>query len=356
MANPQKENGSTPIANEIMDAFLSRNFSKRQVRILNIVWRFSYGFNKKEAYIDQMKDFEMYGVPSIKVAKTLRELEAMSVLCIDWSTGVIQFNKDYSQWDVPLNSGYNETRHRYLIRLNIRPSERNHRGWNNARRGGGRPKMNKGQVSETETNRIPKQKPTGFQSGNLQGMQTETYDGDKPNDSVTNRASKSSRFLVGNTSSSIPNDNIIPSKEVATVEEEEKDYKFIRTAKKIGELWPPFIPVPGSTQESYIEDMTQFSDAAIDEAIDAARRKGVQRGNFRWILNRLRFPERYNVVLSSNNAVDTIDTIKRLQKELRERRQWYDDLVAKGDKENAKNVMTQIKSREDAIAKLEGSA
>lgn len=143
MVSPQKENGYTPVANEILDAVLSRKFSKRQDRILNIIWRFSYGCSKKKAYIDQMQDFNMYGIASTVIAKELQALEMLKVLSVDWDAGEVAFNKNYDTWDVPLHKDFDSTRHKYLIAANLNPEKRSQKGWNSSRRGGGRP------ISET---------------------------------------------------------------------------------------------------------------------------------------------------------------------------------------------------------------
>ena len=49
MANPQKENGYTSIANELLEKIYQSNFSLREMKIIFAVIRFTYGFNRKEA-------------------------------------------------------------------------------------------------------------------------------------------------------------------------------------------------------------------------------------------------------------------------------------------------------------------
>jgi len=49
MASPQKENGHTQIANELFEAILKSNFTLRELKIIFVVIRFTYGFNRKEA-------------------------------------------------------------------------------------------------------------------------------------------------------------------------------------------------------------------------------------------------------------------------------------------------------------------
>lgn len=47
MANPQIENGYTRIANELLEALLLANLSKRQLLVALAVIRQTYGFNRK---------------------------------------------------------------------------------------------------------------------------------------------------------------------------------------------------------------------------------------------------------------------------------------------------------------------
>jgi len=41
MANPQKENGYTPVANEILDELVKLPLNGTQLRIICVVWRFT---------------------------------------------------------------------------------------------------------------------------------------------------------------------------------------------------------------------------------------------------------------------------------------------------------------------------
>jgi len=138
MANPQTKNGHTQIANEITDHVLRRNFTKRQGRILKIIWRFSYGFRKKEAYFPSMKTFSMFGISPQAISKELKTLESLKVISVNWDEGIIKFNKDYDQWGIPVLKNFNDGDYKHLMRLNLKPSERPASGWNKSRHGGGR--------------------------------------------------------------------------------------------------------------------------------------------------------------------------------------------------------------------------
>ena len=47
MASPQKENGSTDIANELLEAIYSSNFNAPQLDIIYCLIRYTYGFHRK---------------------------------------------------------------------------------------------------------------------------------------------------------------------------------------------------------------------------------------------------------------------------------------------------------------------
>lgn len=48
MANPQKENGYTPIANELMQAIYGAKFNGTQRSIIDVIMRYTYLWTGKE--------------------------------------------------------------------------------------------------------------------------------------------------------------------------------------------------------------------------------------------------------------------------------------------------------------------
>lgn len=47
-ANPQAENGYTRVANEIMEVVQEYKFSANELKIILCIWRYTYGFQRKE--------------------------------------------------------------------------------------------------------------------------------------------------------------------------------------------------------------------------------------------------------------------------------------------------------------------
>jgi phage replication O-like protein O len=121
MANPQKENGFTPIANEIMEKVFSSDFSSTQLKIVLLVLRYTYGFSRKKAEMSVAFITKAINVGSRQTQRELTKLIKQKVIKIEekeigTKSRVISFNKDYDTWlidcdvsrDVINDSGQND--------------------------------------------------------------------------------------------------------------------------------------------------------------------------------------------------------------------------------------------------------
>ena len=97
MENPQKENGYTSIANEIMEAMCKVNLNSYQMRLLFAVWRKTYGFNKSEDWIANSQLIELTGLLKGHVSRAKKQLIQRKILVTSLGNK-IKFNKYYSQW------------------------------------------------------------------------------------------------------------------------------------------------------------------------------------------------------------------------------------------------------------------
>ena len=101
MANPQKENGSTMIANQVLEKLYSFPFTARELKVLLFIIRRTWGWHKKEdklSYNQIAKSCLMTRRNAIYVIKSLVSKQALFV-----KRGFInslQFNKDYDKWVV----------------------------------------------------------------------------------------------------------------------------------------------------------------------------------------------------------------------------------------------------------------
>lgn len=105
MANPQKEHGHTQIANELMEQIPMFKFNGTQLRILLVIIRYTYGFNRTE---HEMSLSFISEATQINREQTKRELSTLiknNVITVTIeasfnSTRVLKFNKNYEEWEI----------------------------------------------------------------------------------------------------------------------------------------------------------------------------------------------------------------------------------------------------------------
>lgn len=100
MASPQKENGFTPIANELLEAIYQNNFSAMELRVILRVARTSYGWNQKEASAGSAADM----AAGLRAARSsvhwaTAGLVKNGVLVRD-KMGGLSLNKNYDLWTI----------------------------------------------------------------------------------------------------------------------------------------------------------------------------------------------------------------------------------------------------------------
>lgn len=105
MANPQKENGFTPISNEILEQIALVQLNGTQRRIIDVIWRYTYGFNRKDHALSESFIAKATGIHKKQVQRELNELVDMKFILVVKdasfsSSRVLKFNKDYDSWQV----------------------------------------------------------------------------------------------------------------------------------------------------------------------------------------------------------------------------------------------------------------
>jgi phage replication O-like protein O len=101
MANPQAENGYTRLANEILEIMAKVKLSPTQYRLLFVVWRFTYGFNRKSHNFSLGFLANATGCDKRSIQRDLTKLEEKKVILQEVKNGVgrvIEFNKNYDDW------------------------------------------------------------------------------------------------------------------------------------------------------------------------------------------------------------------------------------------------------------------
>ncbi len=110
MANPQTEKGYSKIANEILDQLSRIKLNGTQFRIVLIVWRYTYGFSRKEHELSEGFIAKATNINRKQVARELRELIDWNVINVikestPYESRVISFNKNYEGWELISGQG-----------------------------------------------------------------------------------------------------------------------------------------------------------------------------------------------------------------------------------------------------------
>ena len=96
MAKPQKENGYTPIANELLEKLARVSLSPNQWQVLMVIFRKTYGFHKKVDYIANFQIGELTGLGKTVVSRVLHNLADRNL--ITRKKKIIGFQKDWEKW------------------------------------------------------------------------------------------------------------------------------------------------------------------------------------------------------------------------------------------------------------------
>jgi phage replication O-like protein O len=111
MASPQTKNGYTKVANEILEHIMKTDLNGTQFRIVTAIWRFTYGFNRKEHELSLTFLSEALNTRKSHVDKELTALidrKIVSVVGVGSRRGrLLRFNKNYDEWqDRPTDVGH----------------------------------------------------------------------------------------------------------------------------------------------------------------------------------------------------------------------------------------------------------
>lgn len=101
IANPQKENGYTMIANEIMEALARVRISGEEWQVLSVIFRQTYGYHKKSDWISLSQFVLKTGLPKSSVCRATRKLLSKNVIYkkVNGERAEYGFHKDFSEWN-----------------------------------------------------------------------------------------------------------------------------------------------------------------------------------------------------------------------------------------------------------------
>lgn len=113
MSSVQLENGYTKIANEILEEMAKVKLSPTQYRLLFVIWRFTYGFNRKEHKISLTFLSQATGCDLRQIQRELKRLEERKLIVQkvkSGSTRGISFNKNHNEWVFKITNGETDNR------------------------------------------------------------------------------------------------------------------------------------------------------------------------------------------------------------------------------------------------------
>jgi len=115
MANPQPGE-FTRLANQLLEAIILANFTKRQLNIILLVIRLSYGCGRSYAVLRQA-DCKVIGIDKSDINKELQQLVQRGVLTITGER--VAINKDYDGWQVAQAQPGGADRFKQLLKRNL---------------------------------------------------------------------------------------------------------------------------------------------------------------------------------------------------------------------------------------------
>ena len=106
MANPQKENGFTGIANEILEKLISSCLNGTEIAVALHIIRKTYGYNKKQDEISLSQFLLAIPVSKPTICKALNNLQLVKIIKLVKkgkslnSSNLWVFNKDFDTWQL----------------------------------------------------------------------------------------------------------------------------------------------------------------------------------------------------------------------------------------------------------------
>jgi phage replication O-like protein O len=96
--SPQKENGFTPIANELFEAFYRCKLTEYERCIVMCIWRKTYGWSKSDDWVSNTQLQEETGIALPNITRTLNLLKKKNI--IQKNGKRVGVNKRYLEWKV----------------------------------------------------------------------------------------------------------------------------------------------------------------------------------------------------------------------------------------------------------------
>lgn len=110
MADVQLENGFTKIANQILEVIQHFQFTQNQFKVLMLLWRSTYGWNRKECELSLSYIEKNTHLDRKRASATLQDLiKANVIIEIDKGSSqkakIVAFNKNFTEWTIKQYKG-----------------------------------------------------------------------------------------------------------------------------------------------------------------------------------------------------------------------------------------------------------
>lgn len=121
MASPQLEDGFTQIANEILEEIVKIPLNGTQLRIVLVVWRYTYGFKRKSHEFSLTFFAQALDVHKNQIQREIKALIDRNILVVlstrSNKSRVLAFGKNYDVWEgaKQLISGHSSNEAKQLI-------------------------------------------------------------------------------------------------------------------------------------------------------------------------------------------------------------------------------------------------
>lgn len=116
MADVKLKNGYIKIANNLYDQLFLREFTLKEIRVILLILRLSYGFNHKTAVIKPKSRFNFANLHRQDINRELSRLIECKVI-IKHSKDTYSINKNFDEWSIKYHKFYNEEIFKGLLNL-----------------------------------------------------------------------------------------------------------------------------------------------------------------------------------------------------------------------------------------------
>lgn len=114
MANPQKENGYTAIANELLEHLIMPGTNGSELKLILFVVRKTYGFSKKQDKISLSQFCKGLSAKRANICRTIKSLVAKRLLLKQDS--LYKLNKNWEEWVVAKRLPSSQTDNRVVAK------------------------------------------------------------------------------------------------------------------------------------------------------------------------------------------------------------------------------------------------